>query len=134
MRKRAYCPEVPGCLENRSLLSGVAGLSAHPIVLTRRQFNQVPERIQTAFHLFRQGNGISHLHDDILSAVAIIPFGRVDGLGASINGILGRMQHDMRRSPRRRQHGPQRLDRRSPCGCAGPGAGRRYRRAVIAAE
>ncbi len=96
MRKRAYCPEVPGCLENRSLLSGVAGLSAHPIVLTRRQFNQVPERIQTAFHLFRQGNGISHLHDDILSAVAIIPFGRVDGLGASINGILGRMQHDMR--------------------------------------
>ena len=96
MRKRAYRPEVPGCLENRSLLSGVAGLSAHPIVLTRRQFNQVPERIQLAFHLFRQGNGVAHLHGDILSAVAIIPFGRVDGLGASINGILSRMHRDMR--------------------------------------
>ena len=49
MRTRAYRPEVPGCLEDRSLLSSVAGLSADPIVLTRREFNLIPEQIQEAF-------------------------------------------------------------------------------------
>ena len=95
MRKRAYRPEVPGCLEGRSLLSGVAGHSADPTVFTRREFNYVPEQIQEAFHLFRQGSGISELHDEINEATVAVPFGRQDGLAASINGILGTLQHDM---------------------------------------
>ena len=95
MRKRAYRPEVPGCLEGRSLLSGVAGHSADPTVFTRREFNYVPEQIQEAFHLFRQGSGISELHDEINEAVVAVPFGRQDGLAASINGILGKLHQDM---------------------------------------
>jgi hypothetical protein len=96
MRERAYRPEVPCCLENRSLLSGVAGLSPNPTVLTRREFNLVPEQVQAAFFLFRQGNGISTLHDDIFSAIAIIPFPHADGLVTSINGILKTLKHDQR--------------------------------------
>jgi hypothetical protein len=95
MRTRAYRPEVPGCLEDRSLLSSVAGLSADPIVLTRREFNMIPEQIQAAFQYSRRNGDIPHLHDEILDAVVNIPFGRVDGLAVSINGILNRMQHDI---------------------------------------
>jgi len=96
MRTRAYRPEVSGCLENRSLLSGVAGLSADPIVLTRREFNQVPEQIRSAFQEFRQGFGIAELHDDILDAVVVIPYAQADGLGVSINRSLKTMQRDIR--------------------------------------
>ena len=96
MRKRAYRPEVPpGCLEDRSLLSGVAGRSADPIVFTRREFNMIPERIQEAFQFSSRNGDISHLHVEILDAVANIPFGRVDGLGVAITGILNKMQHDI---------------------------------------
>jgi hypothetical protein len=94
MHKRAYRPEVQCCLENRSLLSGVAGLSPHPTVLTRREFNLVPIRVQSAFFAFRQGFGISTLHDDIFSAIAIIPSVHVDGLVTSINGILKTLKRD----------------------------------------
>ena len=48
MRTRAYRPEVPGCLEDRSLLSGVAGLSADPVVLPHRRFNLVAEHMRRA--------------------------------------------------------------------------------------
>jgi hypothetical protein len=95
MRTRAYRPEVSGSLEDRSLLSSVAGLSADPIVLTRSEFNLVPERIQEAFYTFRKGFGVSELHDDILNAIVNIPFGRVDGLAKSINGILKMMEQDI---------------------------------------
>jgi hypothetical protein len=95
MRTRAYRPEAPGCLEERSLLSGVAGSSADTTVFTRREFNEVPEQIQEAFYDFRQGDGISELHHDILDAVVVVPFGRQDGLAASINGILDTLHHDM---------------------------------------
>jgi hypothetical protein len=95
MRTRAYRPEVPGCLENRSLLSGVAGMSADPIVLTRREFNLVPEEIRSAFEDYRQGFGIEKLHNDILDAVAPIPYAQADGLGSSITRILKTMQRDI---------------------------------------
>jgi hypothetical protein len=95
MRMRAYRPEVPGCLEDRSLLSSVTGLSADPIVLTRSEFNLIPEEIQEAFQSSRRNGGFPHLHEEILDAVVNIPFGRVDGLAVSINGILNRMQHDI---------------------------------------
>jgi hypothetical protein len=95
MRTRAYRPDVPGCLEDRSLLSSVAGLSADPIVFTRREFNLIPERIQEAFQSARRVGDFTDLHDDILGAVVNIPFGRDDGLAVSINGILNTMQHDL---------------------------------------
>jgi hypothetical protein len=95
MRPRAYRPEAPGCLEERCLLSGVAGHSADPTVLTRREFNYVPEQIQQAFYLYRQGSGIPELHDEINEAIVAVPFGRQDGLAASINSILDTLQHDM---------------------------------------
>jgi hypothetical protein len=95
MRTRAYRPEVPGCLENRSLLAGVAGMSADPIVLTRREFNLVPEEIRSAFEDYRQGFGIEKLHNDILDAVAPIPYAQADGLGSSITRILKTMQRDI---------------------------------------
>jgi hypothetical protein len=95
MRTRAYRPEVPGCLEDRSLLSGVAGLSAEPGVLTRRRFNTVAEQIQLGFQLFARDRVVSHLGDEIYDVAVLIPFGRVDGLGVSINRILNRMQHDL---------------------------------------
>jgi hypothetical protein len=95
MRTRAYRPEVPGCLENRSLLSGAAGMSADPIVLTRREFNIVPEEIRSAFQDYRKGFGIEELHNDILDAVAPIPYGLADGLGSSITRILKTMQQDI---------------------------------------
>jgi hypothetical protein len=95
MRTRAYRPEAPGCLEGRSLLSGVAGTAADPAFLTRREFNFVPEQIQEAFHEFRQGFGISELHDEINEATVAVPFGRKDGLAASINGILDTLQREM---------------------------------------
>jgi hypothetical protein len=92
MRTRTYRPEVFGCLENRSLLSGAAGLAANPIVITRSEFNQVPEEIREAFLNFRQGSGIQELHSDILGAVVTLPYGQADGLGASIAGILKTLQ------------------------------------------
>src|ERR1700733_4642909 len=95
MRTRAYRPEVPGCLENRSLLSGVAGTSADPTVLTRREFNLVPEEIRSAFQEYRQGFGIEELHNEILDAVAPIPYGQADGLGSSITRILKTLQRDI---------------------------------------
>jgi hypothetical protein len=95
MRTRAYRLEVPGCLEDRSLPSSVAAPSAEPIILTRREFNLIPEQIQAAFQSARRNGGIAELHDEILDAVVVIPFGRVDGLAISINGILNRMRHDL---------------------------------------
>jgi hypothetical protein len=95
MQTRVYRPEVPDCLENRSLLSAVAATSADPIVLTRREFNLVPEEIRSAFQEFRQGFGIEELHNEILDAVASIPYGQADGLGSSITRILKTMQRDI---------------------------------------
>jgi hypothetical protein len=95
MRTRVYRPEVPDCLENRSLLSAVVATPADPIVLTRREFNLVPEEIRSAFQEFRQGFGIEELHNEILDAVAPIPYGQADGLGSSITRILKTMQRDI---------------------------------------
>jgi hypothetical protein len=96
MRKRAYTPEFSCALENRSLLSGFAasGLSAHPSVITRAQFNLVPERIQAAFHQYRQGFGMAKLHEEIFGDIVNIPFARADGLAESVNGILNKLQQD----------------------------------------
>ena len=95
MRTRAYRPEVPGCLEDRSLLSGVAGLSADPVVLSHRRLNTVAEQIRLGFQSFGRDRDVSHLGDSISDVAVMIPFGRVDGLGVSINRILVNMRQEI---------------------------------------
>jgi hypothetical protein len=95
MRTRAYRPEVPGCLEDRTLLSGVAGLSADPVVLTHRRLNFVIERIGQGFELGARYGDVIHLRNEIDDVVVLIPFERVDGLDATIDRIVNRMQHDL---------------------------------------
>ncbi len=95
MRTRAYRPEVPCCLEDRSLLSGVAGLSAHPVVLPYSQFNWAAGHLEDSFFLFAQYRDVSQLRDELDDGLAMIPFERAVGLGVSINRIVNRMQHDL---------------------------------------
>jgi hypothetical protein len=95
MRTRVYRPGVPDCLENRMLLSAVAATSADPIVLTRREFNLVPEQIRSAFQEYREGFGIEELHNEILDPVSSIPYAQAHGLGSSITRILKTMQRDI---------------------------------------
>jgi hypothetical protein len=96
MRTRAYRPEVPGCLENRSLLSGVAGVSADPVILLQFKLNKVAELTRDYFVTFgERDRSVADLRVALIDVIVMIPFERVDGLGASINGILGRMQKDL---------------------------------------
>ena len=95
MRTRAYRPEVPQCLEDRSLLSGIPGLSADPVVLPRRKFNMFAEEIRVTFQTFARDRLASDLHDRIFIYGVMIPFARVDGLGVSINRILDRLHRDL---------------------------------------
>jgi hypothetical protein len=94
MRTRAYRPEILGCLEDRSLLSGVAGLT-DPVVLTRRQFHFIAEHMRQGFVTFARNRDVSQLHNEINDVAVWIPFGRVDGLQVSINHIVNTMQHDL---------------------------------------
>ena len=95
MRTRAYRPEILGCLEDRSLLSGVARLTADPVVLTRRQFHFIAEHMRLGFQSFARNRDVSQLHNEINDVAVWIPFGRVDGLQESINQIVNTMQHDL---------------------------------------
>jgi hypothetical protein len=95
MRRRAYRPEVPDCLEGRSLLSGVAGLSAHPVVVSHRHLNRAGEHMQFAFGEFTRFRVVSILRDELHNEATPIPFERVDGLDATIDRIVDRMQHDL---------------------------------------
>jgi hypothetical protein len=95
MRTRAYRPEAPCCLEDRSLLSSVAGPSAHPVVLTHRRLNFVLERMRQGFDLFGRYRDVIQLHSEIEDVVVMIPFERVDGLEVSIDRIVDRMRHDL---------------------------------------
>ena len=95
MRTRAYRPEVPGCLEDRSLLSGVAGPSADPVIFSRHRLSFIVEHIQGGFDLFARYRDISQLHSEIDDVVVMIPFGRADGVRGSINRIVTRMQNEI---------------------------------------
>jgi hypothetical protein len=95
MRTRAYRPEFPACLEERSLLSGVAGPSADPVVFTRRRFNFIAEHMRGGFQLFVRNGDVAQLHNEINEVAVWIPFVRADGLQASINRIVDRMQRDI---------------------------------------
>jgi hypothetical protein len=95
MRTRAYRPEVPICLEDRSLLSGVAGLSAHPVVFSQRRFIFILQHMRSGFDLFARYRDLSQIPSEVNDVIVMIPFGRADGLGVSINRIVNRMKHDL---------------------------------------
>ena len=95
MRTRAYRPEVPGCLEDRSLLSGVAGPSADPVVFSRHRLSFIVDHIQNGFALFARYRDISQLYSEVDDVVVMVPFGRADGLRGSIDRIVSRMQRDL---------------------------------------
>lgn len=95
MSTRAYRPEVRDCLEDRRLLSGMASLKAHPVVLPNRELSFALERIREEFQLFAEDRDVSDLRERLRDYAVIIPFGRVDGLGVSINRILDRMQDEL---------------------------------------
>jgi|GEM_PF-3171500 len=95
MRTRAYRPEVSGCLEDRSLLSGVAGLSAHPVVLSQSRFYKVAEQVRLGFQLFSRDHDFDIIPDHIHGVVVWIPFGKVDGLNVTIDDTLDKLQQDL---------------------------------------
>ena len=95
MRTRAYRPQVPDCLEDRSLLSGVAAPSANPVVFSRRQLNFAAEHLQIGFGLYARYRDLSQLHAEIDDSVLMVPFGQADGLEGSVVRILNRMRHDI---------------------------------------
>src|SRR4051812_5478174 len=94
MRTRAFRPEVPACLEERSLLSGVGGLSDDPVVLLNRRLHKVAVHVRQAFLLFTRDAQVD-VGEEISNVIVWIPFGKVDGLGEEINSILDRMQQEL---------------------------------------
>jgi hypothetical protein len=92
MQRRAYRPEAPRCLEERSLLSGVAAPSLHPVVLLPRKLVKVDEHVQMAFQIFTRSRDFADLHDEIHDVQVLIPYQHVDGLGLTIRNILHEMQ------------------------------------------
>src|SRR5262249_31622121 len=95
MHWRAYRPEVPVCLEDRSLFSVAAGPPADPFVYSRQRFNFFAEHMRIGFDLFGRYRDVTQLHSEIDDIVVLIPFGRLDGLDVSISHIVDRMQHDL---------------------------------------
>jgi hypothetical protein len=91
MRTRAYRPEVPGCLEDRSLLSGVVGPSSDPVIFSRHRLSFIVQHIQDGFAEYARTRDPILLRDEIYDVIVMIPFGRVDGLTGSIDRILTRM-------------------------------------------
>lgn len=95
MRTRAFRPQVPDCLEDRSLLSGMARPLADPVVLPRLRLKKVVEITHMSFQLYARDIEVEHLSDEIYEVVVMLPYGRVDGLGVQINSILDRMHHEV---------------------------------------
>lgn len=95
MRRRAFRPEAPAALDDRSLMSGVVGPSAGPVVLPIRQLRLVVDRVQLTFSAFTRNSTFSQLREDLLSDVAAVPFGRADGLEASVDRIVVGLHDDL---------------------------------------
>ena len=96
MRTRAYRPEAPIRLEDRSLLSGAAGPSADPVVFSRHRLSFIVQHMQQGFDLFARYRDVSLIHNEVDDVVVMLPFGRADGVRGSIDRILTRMQNDFR--------------------------------------
>lgn len=92
MRRRAYRPEVPDCLEGRSLLSGLA----HPAVLQRRQLVFILDHMRNGFVLYTRQHDIGQVYSEIDDVIVNIPYERTDGLDASIDNIVEKMRQEVR--------------------------------------
>ncbi len=91
MHPRAYRPEVPVCLEDRSLQSGFAVRPAHPVVLLHRQLNFVITHMQNGFVLFSRFHDVAQVRREINDVVVMIPFQRLDGLDVSLDRVVDTM-------------------------------------------
>ena len=95
MRTRAYRPEAPGCLEGRSLLSGVAGPSADPVVFSRHRLSFIVQHMQQGFDLFARYRDVSQIRSEVDDVVVMLPFGRADGVRGSLDRVVNRMQREI---------------------------------------
>ena len=95
MRTRAYRPEVPGCLEGRSLLSGVAGPSADPVIFSRHRLSFIVQHMQQGFDLYARYRDVSLIHNEVDDVVVMLPFGRADGVRGSLDRVVNRMQREI---------------------------------------
>ena len=94
MRKRAFVPEPPGCLEGRTLLSSLAKVPHGPVGLSGVTFNLGNLRIRGYFQQYALGGNFKLLQTQIAAISTAIPYGRVDGLGQKTNVILDQMRAD----------------------------------------
>ena len=92
---RAYRPEAPGRLEDRSLLSGVAGASADPVVFSRHRLSFIVQHIQNGFDLAARHRSLFYISSETDDVVVMLPFGRADDVRGSIDGILRRMRDEI---------------------------------------
>jgi hypothetical protein len=53
------------------------------------------DRMRIDFEEYATGGNFSRLRADLQRSAATVPFGRADGLGGAINGILARLQRDI---------------------------------------
>lgn len=95
MRRRAFRPEVPCSLEGRVLLSGAGGLSTDPVILSARRFTWVGQQIVSSFWIFKRHRNIEDLRSSIADVVVVIPFGRVDGLGVTMNRVVTELRGEL---------------------------------------
>lgn len=85
---RAFVPDALGRLEDRVVLSGVAA----PVALSALRFNMTLGFVRNDFQLFGTSGDFARLRAALAQHVAPLPFARADGLGATTNAILDRMQ------------------------------------------
>ncbi|QEH36701.1 hypothetical protein OJF2_52860 [Aquisphaera giovannonii] len=93
MRRRAFRPELPGQLEDRSLASVAAGSPGHPAVFRKGMVNDIIREVHSQFLVYIRYRDPTLLREQIDRNVTLIPYSRADRLLDSIDGIL----HDMLR-------------------------------------
>lgn len=96
MRRRAFRPEPPGPLEDRSTPSGAAAAAApaEPVVFSFRRLERVTAHIQYSFSFFTRFHQYSRLREELKSDVIPIPFARADGLAEVIDAVVDDLQDE----------------------------------------
>ena len=95
MRRRAFTPDALGRLEDRVVLSHVAGLSQGPVELSDLRFNMAIGLVKKDFELFATSGDLERLRAMLAEHTKGIPFHQVDGLGTKVDAILVQMQSDI---------------------------------------
>lgn len=94
MRRRGHRPEAPVCLEDRCLLSGAAGPSGDPVVISPLLLHNIEFQIRVSFQEDPRYHNMARLPGQLQQSVAAFPFGQAQGLGVAINNILDQMRLD----------------------------------------